>query len=149
MTTLLGQQMHINHYFATAMKTTKAVALRILLTLFPLVIAFHVSVISGVIPYDVVWAGKINTIEEMYVFEVVSIAINLLFITVLVLKAQYVKNNIPDRLLNTILWMFLILFVANTISNLMAKTSFERYVFTPITLFAAILIWLVVRKEKG
>lgn len=131
------------------MKTTKAVALRILLALFPLVVAFHVSIISGLIPYDVVWAGKINTVEEMYMFEAVSIAINLLFITVLLLKAQYVKNNIPDRLLNSILWLFLILFVANTIGNLMAKTSFEKYVFTPFTLLTACLLWLILRKEKA
>ncbi|WP_259015225.1 hypothetical protein [Emticicia fluvialis] len=131
------------------MKTTKAAALRTLLTLFPLIIAFHVSVMADVIPYTIVWAGRIHSTQEMYVFEVVSIVINLLFITVLLLKAQYVKNNVPDRLLNNILWLFLILFSVNTIGNLMAKTSFEKYVFTPITLLSAILIWLVVRKEKA
>ncbi len=131
------------------MKTTKAVALRTLLTLFPLIIAFHVSVMAGVIPFTVVWAGKIHSTQEMYIFEAVSIVINLLLVTVLLLKAQYVKNNVPDRLLNNILWLFLILFVANTIGNLLAKTSFEKYVFTPVSLLSAVMIWLVVRKEKA
>lgn len=130
------------------MKITKPLALKTLLGLFLLVIVFHVSIITQIIPYTIVWAGKLNTIEEMYMFEVVSITINLFFVIILMLKAQYIKHTLSERLLNIILWMFLILFALNTIGNLMAKTAFERYVFTPMTLIAALLLLVILRKER-
>ncbi|RFS15013.1 hypothetical protein [Emticicia sp. C21] len=128
------------------MKITRSLALNILLGLFSLVIVFHLCIITQLIPYTIVWAGKLNSVEEMYLFEAVSIAINVFFVTVLLLKARYIKHTIPERLLNIILWMFLILFVLNTVGNLMAKTAFERLVFTPMTLLTACLLWLIVRK---
>lgn len=131
------------------MQTTKSRALNTLLGLFSVVIIFHLSVITQIIPYKIVWAGKLNSAKEMYAFEITSITINLFFLVILLLRAHYIKHTIPERLLNLILWMFLVLFVFNTIGNLMAETAFERFVFTPMTLLAAVLIWLVVRRRRA
>ena len=113
-----------------------------------LVIIFHLAIVSQLIPYTIVWAGKLKTVEEMYAFEAVSISVNLFLITILLLKGNYIKHRISGKILNTILWLFVALFALNTIGNLMAETLFEKLVFTPLTLLSAILIWTIIRKDK-
>jgi hypothetical protein len=129
-------------------KITKSQALKITIGLLTLVIIFHLAIITRLIPYTIVWAGKLKTVEEMYAFEAVSISVNLFLITLLLLKGNYIKHRISDKILNTILWLFVVLFALNTIGNLMAEMLFEKLVFTPLTLLLAILIWTILRKDK-
>jgi hypothetical protein len=129
-------------------KITKFQALKITIGLLIFVIVFHLAIITQLIPYTIVWAGKLKTVEEMYAFEAVSLSVNLFLITLLLLKGNYIKHSISDKILNTILWVFVVLFVLNTIGNLMAETLFEKLVFTPLTLLSAILIWIILRKDK-
>ncbi len=127
---------------------TSKQALKIMLGLLSIVVLFHVLILIQIIPYTIVWAGKLNTVEEMYVFETVSILINLVLILLLLLKGNYLKNTIPSKILNGILWFFIIVFTLNTVGNLMAKTLFEKLTFTPLTLISAILLYLIVRTPK-
>ena len=111
------------------------------------VIVFHLLIVLQVIPYTIVWAGKLNTVEEMYAFEAVSITINLLLLLVLLLKGGYLKSRLSQRLLSGFLWVFIVIFALNTIGNLMAETQFERLAFTPMTFLSALLLWVIIRKK--
>lgn len=128
-------------------KITKSQALKIMIGLLTCVIIFHLAIITRLIPYTIVWAGKLKTVEEMYAFEAVSISVNLFLIMLLLLKGNYIKHLISDKILNTILWVFVVLFALNTIGNLMAETMFEKLVFTPLTLLSATLIWIILKKD--
>ena len=128
--------------------TSKWKALKIMIPLLSLVIIFHLAIITRLIPYQVVWAGKLKSVNEMYAFETASIAMNIFIIALLLLKAKHLKRNISSKILNALLWLFVILFAVNTIGNLMAETLFEKLVFTPLTLLSSILIWVIVRKDK-
>lgn len=131
-------------------KITKIQALNILLCLLTAVFVFHVFVITGIIPYEIVWAGKLKSADEMYVFEVVSILINLVLLATLLFKKKQIRYKTDgSKIMDGILWFFIVVFALNTIGNLMAKTDFERYVFTPLTLVFAILIWIIVRKHNA
>lgn len=123
-------------------------AIKIMLGLLSIVVLFHLLILTQLIPYTIVWAGKLNTVEEMYVFETVSILINLILILLLLLKGNYIRNSISPKILNGILWFFVIVFVLNTIGNLTAETLFEKLTFTPLTLISAILLYLIVRTPK-
>jgi hypothetical protein len=129
------------------LNTTQRRALGAMIVLVTAVMIFHLLVIAQVIPYTVVWAGRLGSVEEMYVFELLSIAVNTLLLGVLLLKAGFIKNIFPQRLLNGILWFFLVLFALNTLGNLTAATAFEKFVFTPLTLLSAILIGVVLWKR--
>lgn len=129
-------------------KISKELALKLLLGLFVMVIIFHLLILFQVIPYTIVWAGKLKTVDEMYAFEAASISINIFLVAVLILKGNYVKHRISEKILNVILWIFMGLFALNTIGNLLAESLFEKVVFTPLTLLSSVLIWIVVRKEK-
>lgn len=115
--------------------------------LLSLVLLFHLTIILQIIPYSIVWAGKLNTVEEMYQFETVSIAINSLLIVLLIIKQQQLKKGITNLAVQIFLWLFIILFALNTIGNLMAETLFEKIVFTPLTLLSSILLYIIIRKS--
>jgi len=121
--------------------------LKIMIGLLITVILFHISIIAQIIPYNVVWAGKMKTVKEMRVFETASILINIFLVFILLIKGRYLKPTFSEKILNGILWLFVFVFVINTIGNLLAKTLFEKAVFTPLTLISAILLWIIVRTK--
>lgn len=130
-------------------KLSKTLALKIILGLLTAVIVFHLLIISRIISYEIVWAGKLKSVSEMYVFEIISILVNVLLITVLLLKGNVIKHKINDKIINGILWFFVLVFALNTIGNLLAESLFEKAVFTPLTLISSLLIWIIIRKDKN
>ena len=129
-------------------KISRNQVLKIILWLLTAIIIFHILIIIRIIPYEIVWAGKLKSADEMYVYEMVSVFVNILLLAVLFLKGNYIKHNIDIKIINGILWFFVFVFALNTIGNLMAKSFFEKAVFTPLTLILAILIWIIIRKDK-
>lgn len=120
-----------------------------MLALLTLVMLFHLLVLFQIIPYDIVWAGKLNSIEEMYSFEIMSILVNSILMTTLLLKGNFIKHKISGKIINGIIWFFIILFTLNTIGNLFAKTIFEKVVFTPLTLISVFLLWNIVQLKSN
>ena len=115
-------------------------AIKIMIALMSAVLVFHTLVLTGVIPYAIVWAGKISAADEMRKLEVISILVNVFAILILMLKAGYIQNKIPVKILNVIIWLLAVLFSLNTIGNLFAKSNFELFFFTPLTFISAILL---------
>ena len=111
----------------------------IIIILLCVILIFHTLVLAGIIPYAIIWAGKINSVADMRKLEMISICVNSFAILVLLLKAGYIQNNIPVKILNTIIWLLAVLFSLNTIGNLFAESGFELYFFTPLTFLLAIL----------
>lgn len=124
-------------------------SLKLFLGLLSAVIVFHVCIIVKIIPYAIAWGGRLHNDSEMYVFEFVSIGVNLFLGFVLLMKSHYLKFYFKEKIVNFILWFFFGLFVLNTIGNLFAKTTFEKF-FSILTLLSAILIWKVLKgKDKS
>lgn len=128
---------------------TQKQALNLMISLLTAVVLFHVLVLIQVIPYSIVWAGRINDVAEMRKFETISILINVFFLITLLLKSKSLKSNIPGRWQNIIIWFFTVLFGLNTIGNLFAESSFELYVFTPLTFIFTLLCLRIVLEKKN
>jgi len=124
-------------------------AINIVLSLLIIILIFHASVLIGVIPYSIVWAGKIDSLEDMRMLEAISICINSFSILIFLLKADYIHNKIPNRMLNAIILLLAVFFSLNTIGNLFAKSKFELFLFTPITFISAILCFQIVYSSKN
>jgi len=118
-----------------------------MLCLIGLVILFHLSIVFKIVPYDIAWGGNLKSDQEMYVFEAISILINLLLGGILLIKGGFVKQLISSKIVNVVLWVFFGLFVLNTVGNVLAKTNFEKY-FAILTLLFAVLIWVILKKDK-
>lgn len=124
------------------MKTN--IYIRLMLILLSFVTVFHIGIIVKLIPYDIAWGGRLKNDQEMYVFETISILINLLLISVLFIKAGFLKVKVNKKLINAVLWIFFFLFILNTVGNILAKTTFEK-MFAVLTLISAVFLWKILR----
>lgn len=109
------------------------------------VIVFHVLVFTGFIPYQIVWGGRLQSEEQMRQFETVSIALNLIMILLVAIKAQYLKINLPPAFLKITFCLMAALFAFNTVGNLFSQNNLEQLIFTPLTLLLAVLCFRLVR----
>jgi len=121
-------------------------SIKILLALLSAVILFHISVIVKLVPYEIAWGGRLKNDSEMYVFESISIIIILFLGLVLLMKGNHVKFRFSVKAINIILWIYLGLFLLNTIGNIFAKTNFEK-TFAVLTFLFAILIWTILKNK--
>ncbi len=121
-------------------------AIKIFLGLLILIILFHLSIITKIVPYDITWGGRLTNDTEMYVFETISILINLLLSWVLLMKGNFVKYKFPNQVVNGILWVFFAIFILNTIGNIFAKTFFEKQ-FAFLTGLSSILLWVILKRN--
>jgi len=123
------------------------IAIKIMLWLIGIVMLFHLSIMLKIIPYEITWGGRLKNDAEMYVFETISIIINLFLFLILLIKGKYLKAFIPLKFVNIVLWVFVVLFALNTIGNILAKTNFEKF-FAVLTAMSSFLIWIILTKDK-
>ena len=123
----------------TAIKLTLGIVVAILL--------FHLSILFKIVPYELTWGGRLTNDYEMYVFETISVLVNLFLLTLLMVKGKYCNEFIPLRIVNVCLWIFAFLFTLNTIGNVLAITAFEKS-FAAITLALSFLIFNILLKSK-
>ena len=109
-----------------------------LLIILSLMLILHFTVLMKIIPYKIVWGGRLKSDKEMYRFEIFSISMNVLFIIVILVQAYYLAIEIPRKIINYSLWLMTGLFILNTIGNAMSKNILERRLFAPTTLLMAI-----------
>jgi len=111
------------------------------------VILFHFTIILKIVPYQFAWGGRLENDMQMYVFETISVLINVLLILSLLIKGNYIKAFVSMKIVHIFLWVFIVLFGLNTIGNILAKTNFEKF-FSILTLAFTLLLWIILRKDK-
>ncbi|CCH52733.1 hypothetical protein BN8_01755 [Fibrisoma limi BUZ 3] len=109
-----------------------------LLAVLSLVIIFHLLVLLRIIPYSIVWGGRLTSDTQMVRFELTSIVINALMLTVVAIRAGLLRIRVPALLINITLWLMAGLFTLNTVGNMASLNTVEQLVFTPLTLILAI-----------
>lgn len=115
--------------------------LLILLTLFLLL---HFFILVKTIPYNLVWGGRLKTDKEMHRFEIFSILINLIFITVVLQQANFLAIDRPKKIITYSLWIMSGLFLLNTVGNAISKNKLEQNLSTPLTILLTIFPLLLV-----
>lgn len=112
------------------------------------IILFHLCIIAKIIPYNITWGGRLQNDNEMYVFETISVLINLFLCWIILMKSNLVNYRFPSQVVNIILWIFFVIFVLNTIGNVFAKTFFEKQ-FAFLTGAFSILLFIILKKKKS
>lgn len=110
-----------------------------LLILLSLFLLMHFIILIKILPYNLVWGGRLKTDKEMYRFELFSILINALFIIVVLVQANLWSIDIPKKIITFLLWLMTGLFLLNTFGNAISKNKLEQRLFTPLTLLLAVL----------
>ena len=112
------------------------------------VLIFHLLIYTELIPYDKVWAGKLNSVEEMKVFELFSILINAFMLLILFIKYNEINRGKENKIIDVFIWIFAAFFALNTVGNLFAENMMELIFGTLLTLVSSILCFVIVKKQK-
>ena len=129
---------------------TKRIAAQGILLVLSLMVLFHVLVMVQVIPYGMVWGGRLENSSQMLLFEAISIAVNLLMLGAVAISAGMIKVKINRGLLKAALWTMFAVFLLNTIGNLLSNNETEKLIFTPLTLLLSLFsLRLAMSKEQA
>lgn len=109
-----------------------------LLIILSIFLGLHILVLLKIIPYNIVWGGRLMSDKEMYRFETVSILINLIFLFIILVHSNYLAIDFPKKIMTLILWIMTAMFAFNTVGNAMSKNKLEQKLFTPITIILTI-----------
>ena len=122
------------------------------LFLIGLLILFHLSILIGIMffdfaPIDYLWGGQMKTVEQLFMFEIVSLLISLLFFFLVLIKSK--RLNLPKLIgaAHIATWVLFVMFSLNTIGNLLAKTNFEKFFAIVTGLLAFLLLRIALEKN--
>lgn len=99
---------------------------------------YHALVISGIVDYKYAWGGRLESVEQMYQFETVSVILSLLFVGVVIANWKLATNKYAKTITKGLLLVISLIFLLNTVGNIFAVHPFEAILFTPLTLLSAI-----------
>jgi hypothetical protein len=126
---------------------SKKLALIILFFILGTVLLFHFLIFLEHIPYDKVWAGKLNSVEEMKSFEAFSILLNAFILTVLYIKYRHLAKGVKNAVIDVLIWAFSVFFLLNTAGNLFSKNMIELIFGTFLSLTCTILCVIIAKKR--
>jgi len=118
---------------------SEKITINILIVLLSLVVVFHIFVIGGVIPFEIVWGGRLTDVSKMRVYESISIGLNLMMLFMVMTKAGILHFRINEKVYRIFFGLMCLLFLLNTAGNIFSKNDLERMIFTPLTLIFAVL----------
>ena len=101
-------------------------------------LSFHLLILTKIIPYTIVWGGRLKSDKEMYCFEIVSVIINSFFLFMVLVHSNILPISFPKIVMTTNLWVMTALFAFNTLGNIVSKNKLEQRLFTPITILLTI-----------
>ena len=110
-----------------------------LLSILSMVVVFHLLVLTGVIPFQIVWGGRLTDSSSMIVFELVSIVINVLMLLVVGVHTGVLRLKLNRKVTTSVLWGMVVLFLLNTVGNLFSNSQTEKLIFTPLTFVLGLL----------
>ena len=112
---------------------------KVAIALYLLFIVFHLLILLNLIPNasEIVWGGRIETREELVQFELLSAGILLLASLFTAVRVGWIHAPWLNALSRVIMWVLFVLFLLNTLGNLVAITAFEK-TFAVITFLLAI-----------
>ena len=104
-----------------------------LLLVLSLFLVFHLLVLLKIIPYTIVWGGRIESDKAMYRFVTISTLMNAFFLFIVAVQSGIFMFEFPKMIMTLILWAMAVLFAFNTLGNIFSKNKLEQRLFTPVT----------------
>ena len=125
----------------------KILAMRIIVILLLLLLAFHILVAMRFIPGDCVWGGQIEANSEKLInYEIFAAVITFMFLVISFYKIKLLRENRRNRINQNGLWLMLLFFLLGILGNLSSDITKEKLIFTPVTVLLSLLIIRVIIK---
>lgn len=115
-------------------------ASNIIITINTVALLMHALILLKIIPYDFVWGGRLESESDLIIFESMSIVVQILFISIIAVKAGYIFKGKFKKTVKVGTWVMFGIMVLNTIGNLFSNSGLETIVMTPITILLALLV---------
>jgi hypothetical protein len=110
----------------------------ILLVSFGLLAVFHVLVLMGFVPANIIWGGQAgDSPGNLRTLEIVSLLFSVIFGIIIAVRLDYFLEGEFRRATKVGIWIIFAYLLLNTAGNLASGVSFENLVFAPITLVLA------------
>jgi len=113
------------------------------LVILSLIIIFHLLVISSIIPFDIVWGGNIADKNKLWIMESISITINFILLLFVLAYSDIIKIKLHPTVVKVGFWLMFVLFLLNTLGNILSKNSLEACIFTPLTLLLSLFCFRI------
>ena len=111
----------------------------ILLASLGLLLIFHVLVLLGAVPADIVWGGMIQGAQtNLILLETIALLITILFILIVAAKVGYIQAGKLSGVVSTGVWVIFVFLLLNTLGNLASGVSFENMIAAPVTILLAL-----------
>ena len=114
----------------------------------------HIAILTGIlffdyVPIDSLWGGKMKTVAQLLNFEIVSLLTSSIFFFLLLIRSKLL--NIPKLtgIARIAMWVLFIFFLVNTIGNVLATTTFERYFAIASGALAFLFLRIAVEKNRN
>ncbi|TGL44580.1 hypothetical protein [Leptospira perdikensis] len=130
-------------------KKTRTIASRILTVLFSITMVFHVVALFQLIPYQYLWGGRLSNLEEMYVMETVALIVNGFFLWSSVQYLRYINRGLVPIWIRILFGFIGVIFLLNTLGNLVAITNLETLLATPVTAILSAICFSLVPKYEN
>jgi hypothetical protein len=122
----------------------------IILVSLVIMLVVHLLIVMKIVPYTFVWGGQIKDTSSLYLLEGFSILTTLLFMLIICLKIGHIQTNKFKKAAQIGAWILVIYLLLNTIGNLASGVTFEKLMFTPITILLTILAFRIATdKDKN
>lgn len=123
------------------------VATRGLILILSAIIMYHFMIIFQMVPADLVSSSVYMYDTDMYMIEGSSILMNIFFIFIVMVKTKILHINIPEKIVNGILWLMVVMFTLNTVGNILFGNDSIKFVFTPITFILGYLSFVLILEK--
>lgn len=109
----------------------------------------HILILWNILPYEFVWGGRLKSQEDLVIFEMISILIQMVFILIVAVKLGYFLNGRFKKTVNVGLWIMFGIMVLNSAGNAASNSDLEKQLMTPLTVLLALLVLrLAIEKES-
>ncbi len=123
-------------------------AARGLIGLLALLAVFHVLVMTGVVPGDIVWGGRADSDRlNLVLMELSALLVTLLFIGIVAARTGFILRGKLRKTVCVAAWVMFAYFLLNFVGNMTAGPGVEMYAFGPLTLVLAGLSFVVARSK--
>ncbi len=112
------------------------------------ILVFHFCVLLGMIDFTIVWGGRLESKEQMYVFETISIFINSFCLYLFFEQLSLTKQRLSLRFHKFMMMVLSVLFAVNTVGNLASLNKLETMIFTPLTFIFSICFFYLGKQIK-
>ena len=125
---------------------TQKGTIKMFLVINAVMLILQLLILVKIIPYHVFWVGKINPEEQLAPFMSISILMDVILISVLLIKLKDIQGKIFKNVANGILWAFVLIFALNTIKNLFSDNLIVLVFGTTLAIISSFLCWRIVKE---